>query len=400
MGKHNWKSYAAALTLAGALGWAAPAGAQTFNVLHTFSGGSDGSQPLAGLTIDRAGNLYGTAEYGGTGNGTAFELKHSRSGYTFDVLYTFNAGTDGATPAARLMPGPDGRLYGTTLAGGGGGGTVFDIRGSAKSDPRKEKDIYRFANGANGAQPSNGDLAFDSAGNIYGTTSAGGAYNMGVVFELVRGHGKWQEIVLHSFGAVGDGSVPIAGVIRDSAGNLYGTTSAGGTANDGTVFQLVPSGSVYTENVLWNFQGQNDGLVPYAGLTFDAYGDLFGAATDGGVNGGGTIFELTPVSGTWHFNTVYSVPGWGISGSFRTIYVDANGTIYGTTHCDGEYSAGSVFALTRSGSTWNYTSLHDFTGGSDGEYVFAGPVFDSHGNVFGTTQIGGSGNGVVWEISP
>lgn len=220
------------------------------------------------------------------------------------------------------------------------------------------------------------------------------------MFELARVRGVWQAIVLHSFGAAPDGAAPFAGVVFDGAGNLYGTTSAGGTAGLGTVFQLVRSKSGWTENVLYNFQGQNDGETPYAGLTFDRSGNLFGGATDGGTNGGGTLFALTPSNGSWTFNVLYSVPGWGISGPFRTPFVDAAGNVFGTTHCDGLDSQGSVYELTRSGSAWTYTSLHDFTGGADGGFVFSNPVFDAHGDIFGTTQVGGAGYGVVWEISP
>jgi len=400
MGTMAWKlTAAAALSIAVAFASAAPANAVTFTVLHTFTGGSDGANPLAGLTIDRSGNLYGTAENGGVGYGTAFELKHRGSGYAFEVLYSFASGTDGAAPAARVMPGPQGRLYGTASQGGGGGGTVFDL-GRSKRDPRKERSLYRFVGSGNGYQPSSGDLAFDANGGIYGTTTDGGAYGGGTVFRLTRSHGGWTETILHSFGGIGDGTNPVAGVVFDGAGNLYGTTSAGGASGNGTVFEVTPSGSGWTENILHSFAAAADGSVPYAGLTFDGAGNLYGAATDGGTNGGGTIFALTPSSGGWAFNVVYSVPGWGISGPFRTPLVDANGDVFGTTHCDGAYSSGSVFELTRSGSVWTYTSLHDFTGGSDGQYVFANPVFDAHGNIYGTTQVGGSGYGVVWEVSP
>jgi hypothetical protein len=142
----------------------------------------------------------------------------------------------------------------------------------------------------------------------------------------------------------------------------------------------------------------SDGGTPYAGLSFDAQGNLFGATTQGPGSGGGTFFELTPSNGSWSFNTVYSLSGWGISGEFRTAYLDPSDNIFGTTHCDGQYSSGSVYELQRSGSTYSYVDLYDFTGGTDGQYVFSNPAFDSHGNIFGTTNVGGSGYGVVWEV--
>jgi uncharacterized repeat protein (TIGR03803 family) len=388
----------AALSLAGMLVTTAPAPAATFALLHTFSGGADGGNPIAGLSVDSSGNLFGTAPNGGTGYGTAFELKRSGSGYVFTVLHAFASGTDGAGPSARLILGPEGHFYGTTVAGGGGGGTVFELAGTPV--PRQEKVVYAFTNPANGYQPSSGDLTFDPAGHIYGTTGAGGAYSGGTVYELSRGRTGWSETVLYNFGQVGDGAVPYAGVIRDSAGNLYGTTSAGGAKGDGTVFELSRKGSVWSETILHNFAGNDDGLVPYAGLAYDRDGNIYGAATDGGSGGGGTIFVLSKAGGEWHFHTVYSVSGWGISGTYRTPVVDASGNVFATTHCDGTSSSGSVFELTHSGTTWSYNALYNFSGGSDGQYVFSNPAFDPHGDIAGTTQVGGSGNGVVWQVSP
>jgi uncharacterized repeat protein (TIGR03803 family) len=392
----------AAISLASVLASALAANAATFTVLHTFTGGSDGGNPIDGVSIDKSGNLYGSAAGGGAnGYGTAFELKHTKSGYTFDVLYNFASGKDGAAPGARVLKGPDGHLYGTTAQGGNGGGTVFDLGSIEKGGGgiRKEAVLHSFAGGNDGYQASDGDLAFDAKGNIYGTTSYGGANNLGTVFELSPKAGGYTETILHSFGSGQDGSVPVGGITLDASGNVYGTTSAGGNTGSGTVYELVKSQN-YAESVIYNFQASTDGETPFSGLTFDKYGNLYGGATDGGVNSGGVVFELSPGSGGWTFNALYSTPGYGVSGPFRTPYVDADGNVYGTTHCDGEYSAGSVYELTYSNGTWNYTSLHDFTGGSDGAYVFANPVFDAHGDIFGTTQIGGNGYGVVWEVSP
>jgi uncharacterized repeat protein (TIGR03803 family) len=399
MGKRHSKSGAiVALSLACSLIVAAPASAAKFALLHTFTGGADGGNPLAGLSADSAGDLFGTAPNGGKGYGTVFELKRSGTGYAFSVLHAFASGTDGAAPTARVVAGPQGHLYGTTSAGGGGGGTVFELSGAPT--PRQETVLYAFKNAADGYAPSAGDLSFDAAGNIYGTTGAGGAYKGGTVYELSPGKSGWTEKVLYNFGRVHDGAVPYAGVIRSAAGDLFGTTSAGGDAGDGTVFELSRKGSVWSETILHSFSGKNDGLVPYAGLTYDKAGNIYGAATDGGSAGGGTLFVLKPEGGAWHYQTLFSVPGWGISGPFRTPLVDAAGNILATTHCDGTDSSGSVFELKHSGTTWSYDPLYNFTGGSDGQYVFSGPVLDTFGDLAGTTQVGGSGHGVIWEVAP
>jgi len=141
--------------------------------------------------------------------------------------------------------------------------------------------------------------------------------------------------------------------------------------------------------------------VPYAGLIAGQSGSFYGAATEGGNNGGGTIFELTPLNGGWNFSVVYSVPGWGISGSFRNVVLDSSsGNLYGTTHCDGDYNSGTVYELTPSGGTWDYTLLYTFTGGEDGLYSFSNLVLNQ-GKLYGTTKYGGTKNkGVVFEVTP
>jgi uncharacterized repeat protein (TIGR03803 family) len=373
--------------------------AQTFSVIHSFTGGNDGAGPLAGFTIDAAGNLYGTTNSGGNSNaGTVFKV--TRKGKE-TVLHSFAGGADGANPQASLVMDAAGDLYGTTNGGGAfGAGTVFRMT----AGKRKETVLYSFAGGTDGANPQ-ASLAMDAAGNLYGTTTAGGSNGSGTVFKLAsRKKGrKWREQVLYSFGAGTDGTIPVAGVTFDKAGNLYGTTSAGGSYGNGSIFQLIPSRSGWTENVLYSFQLQSDGGVPYAGLVLDKAGNLYGAATEGGdgAGGGGTVFELIPSNGGWTFTVLYGLPGWGISGTFRNVLLDASGNIYATTHCDGDGENGTVYELTPSGGTWTYTSLYIFTGGSDGLYSFSNLVFDKHGNLYGTANQGGAnGVGVVFKIAP
>jgi len=390
-------------TLAFVLGMAAlatpRAQGQAFSVIYSFTGASDGANPLAGFIIDRLGNLYGTASSGGSsGAGVVFEL--SPTGHE-TVLHNFTGGTDGANPESRLVADKAGNLYGTTYSGGiSNSGTVFEVTRKGQ-----ESVLYSFKGGADGASPIAG-LAIDKAGNLYGTTTAGGAGGNGTVFKLsvpVVTGGAWTEDLLYSFGTGTDGTIPVGGVTLDAYGDLYGTTSAGGTYGYGTVFQLKRSASTWTENILHDFAMGNDGGVPYSGLVWDATGSLYGASTEGGGeagSGGGTVFELTHTGSGWTFAVLYDLPGWNISGSFRNLLL-RSGKIYATTHCDGTYNSGTVYELTQSNGTWTYNSLYVFTGGTDGLYSFSNLVADQAGNLYGTTNEGGAnGFGDVFKVTP
>jgi len=368
--------------------------AQTLSVVHNFTGGSDGGNPVNGFLMTSKEALYGTASSGGdSGMGVVFKV-NGRGDET--VLHSFAGGADGATPNGSVVADARNALYGTTTAGGASGmGTVFRVRGTT------ETVLYSFAGGADGADPQAG-LVMDAAGNLYGTTAGGGPAGNGTVFELsppTERHGQWSETVLYSFGTGSDGATPVAGVTLDASGNLYGTTSAGGDSGYGTVFQLTP-GTGWTETILHNFENADDGATPYAGLIADAAGNLYGAATDGGANGGGTVFELTPSGGSWTFSVLAGIPGWGISGTFRNLMFDASGNIYGTTHCDGANSAGTIYELTPSNGSWTYNLLYTFTGGSDGLYSISNLVM-RRGKLYGTTiQGGANGAGVIYALTP
>jgi uncharacterized repeat protein (TIGR03803 family) len=385
--------FAFALTLGIAATVTVQAHSQSFSVIHNFTGGNDGGNPQNGFTVDTKGTLYGTASSGGTdNNGIVFKV-NAKGNET--VLYNFTGGTDGGYPTGSLLRDKTGRLYGTALNGGLGVGVVFEV------DGKKETVLYSFRGGQDGSEPDAG-LVEDASGNLYGTTVAGGATGNGTVFRLTRPKkkgGQWNEEILYSFGTGTDGAMPIAGVSLDADGNVYGTTSAGGAYGLGTIFQLTP-GPGWTETILHNFQNASDGAVPYGGLISDQSGNFYGAATEGGTNGGGTVFELTPSNGSWTFNVLYSIPGWGISGSYRNVVLDASGNLYATTHCDGDNGYGSVYELTPSGGGWNYTELYAFTGGTDGLYVFSNLAL-VQGKLYGTTRYGGADNyGVVFEVTP
>jgi len=395
--------------------------AQTFSVLHNFTGGSDGANPLAGLTMDQAGSLYGTASLGGVGNGTVFKLARQGSGWILNPLYQFRGMPDGFFPEARVVFGPDGSLYGTTFYGGiaqpqciqGGPlqcGTVFQLRPPATACktalcPWTETQLYQFGSQSGLFWPSFGDLIFDRSGHIYGTGNQGTTHGSGygAVFQLTASNGGWTETDIYDFHNQGDGAQPLGSVIFDTAGNLYGTTY--GTPPDqlhnpwGTVYELTPSGSGWTETTLYKFQNASDGATPWTDLIIDAAGNLYGTTAFGGSGGGGTVWELSPSNGSWTFSVIYSFPGSTL-GPAGPVLMDAAGNLYGTSLAGGTYQQGSVFKLTHSGG-WTYTSLHDFTNGSDGRSPYGHLIFDANGNLCGTAGWGGgSGNGVVWEITP
>ena len=404
-----------------------PARAQTYHVLYNFTGGSDGANPYDGLTMDAAGNLYGTASAGGytggacasdAGCGTVFRLSHRGSGWILTPLYAFrgDSGTnyDAAIPIAGVTFGPDGSLYGATEAGGGGScsyfhdgcGAVFKLSPPAtvcKSAlcPWDETVIYRLA--SNDGEEAVGNVIFDSAGNLYGTVDLGGQYGGGYVFELTPSNGGWTEQTLYSFNSnSGDCGLPMSGLVFDASGNLYGTTFGGCADNYGGVFQLTPSGSGWTENILLSFNGTN-GDESFASLMPDGHGDFYGTTFGDGPNGGGTAFELSPSNGGWAYSLVYAFGSRGDGAlSSAPVSMDASGNLYGTTRFSTAIDLGNgiVYKLTPFNGTWTETVLHYFEV-SDGQFPTGGVVIDANGNLYGTTSYGGAyGNGVIWEITP
>ncbi len=374
------------------------------NVIHSFTDGADGGYPYSGLTMDKAGNLYGTTSGGGgAGYGTVFRLTNKGSGWIFTPLYSFQGGNDGANPEARVSVGPDGTLYGTTTAGGGAGcyqnlgcGTVFSLRPSPRACtaalcPWTETVLYRFTGGNDGATPE-AEVILDHAGSLYGTTYAGGANKGGTVFELTPAGSGWTESVLYSFSGFGGGLNPASGLIFDPAGNLYGTTASGGQGGNGTVYQLTPSGSGWTEKAIYVFQGGTDGSYPHASLVQDPAGNLYGTNLE-------AVYELSPSGGGWTFSVLYNLnPASG--GVFNgALSIDASGNLYGGNGGGGHYGYGSVFKLAPSNGAWTPTLLYQFTGGGDGAYPI-GVILDTKGNVYGTTFSGGGNGyyGVVFEV--
>jgi uncharacterized repeat protein (TIGR03803 family) len=381
--------------------------AQTYKELYAFgqTGQYDGQYPYFGALVrDASGNLYGTTEYGGSGYGTVFKVSKTGSE---TVLYSFTGGADGGNPYGGLTIDGEGNLFGATflggdpncLNGGYGCGMVFELSKSGK-----EIVLHKFTGGADGEYPYAG-LVRDAEGNLYGTTKYGG-YGYGTVFKV---DAKGKHTVLHRFRAQGDGKYPGWGVlVRDTRGNLYGTTYGGGVSGGGAVFKVSRSSR---EKVLYSFS-TNGGVQPLAGVIRDLKGNLYGTTSSGGsgtcYGGCGTVFRLDAKG---KYAVLYSFTGAGDGGNPQAALVeDARENLYGTAPNDGEPNCigsdgcGTAFKLDVSGQL---SVLHTFTG-SDGTGPFAPLVKDAGGNLYGTTVAGGLyacepdsyGCGVVFEITP
>ena len=323
------------------------------------------------------------------------------------TLYTFTDGPDGAWPKAGVIVGPDGSLYGATQYGGAYTfGTVYKV--SQNSDGTwTETVLYAFTDNNDGAGPI-GSIAFDSVGNIYGTTAFGAPYGKGTVFKLAPGlNGTWSAQLLYAFTGGADGQQPIGGVVLDKAGNVYGTTQYGGTGC-GVLFEVSPnSDGTWSEQVLHTFgSGLPDGCSPTSNLLIDAAGNLYGAATTGGsgTNGAGYVFEFINSGGSWTQNFLYSFNGTADGGSPNAIVFDTAGNIYGTAASGGgnhlgtncPTGCGTVFQLKPSGSSWLFTRIYDFPGTSG--YTPNGIAPAGRGNVFGTTLQGGTSVGTAFAL--
>jgi uncharacterized repeat protein (TIGR03803 family) len=384
--------------------------AQIFKVLYTFEEVSHGKNPAGGLVRDAAGNLYGTTIAGGDfGYGTIFKL--STSGQE-TALHSFGSvDNDGIDPMGDLFRDGAGNLYGTTENGGTyNHGAVFKLNANGAYSV-----LYSFTGGADGGYPLAGVIR-DAAGNLYGTTLAGGVSRYGTVFRL---NTTGEETVLHSFGPDKGGDDPMGGLIEDAAGNLYGTASEGGDLDCnnigfgcGTVFKLSAT-SVYT--VLYTFRGETDGGLPLAGLILDAEGNLYGTTSMGGELdcdagfGCGTVFKLDSAGNE---TVLYSFIG-GIGGSSpqANLVRDAAGNLYGTTGAGGDLSClvggdgcGIVFKLHGTGQL---DVLHRFHASGDGAYANAGLLLDRASGLYGPTSEGGDlncntgfGCGTIFEITP
>jgi uncharacterized repeat protein (TIGR03803 family) len=381
--------------------------AQSESIIRRFRQLGPGSSPLAGLVSDSSGNFYGTTISGNNNAGTVFKLTLRDGRFTF--LHEFTGGSpgskDGCIPKAALIRDAAGSLYGTTAACGGtaNGGIVFKVDTTGN-----ETILHRFTGGKDGATPV-ASLLLDSSGNLYGTTSTGGdsschyygSSGCGTIFKISAA-GKFS--VLHVF-AGAEGASPQAGLIQGPDGNFYGTTAGGGTVLSGTVYRMTKSGNV---TVLYSFSaGANpDGWQPASLLLFDSAGNLYGTTQNGGSDpnacngfGCGSVFKLDS-AGTE--TLLHSFTG-NFDGQFpSSLVMDSAGNLYGETQ--GGDSVGTVFKVDPLG---NETVLHVFEGGTDGQHPCCNLVMDKRGALYGTTEIGGvtpgfggQGGGVIFKITP
>jgi uncharacterized repeat protein (TIGR03803 family) len=356
--------------------------------------------------LDAAGNLYGSAAEGALGYGMLFKLTSRNQGSIFTPLYTFHR-SDGADPESPLIFGRDGALYGTTRKGGQQGvGTIFRLAPppthcSATLCSWTESVLYQFTGGPDGTWPQ-GRLTFDQTGNLYGTATGSsvddelpaGGPPPGSVWQLAGSGLSWNFNLVHPFSNYGsDGTNPKGGLVVDSSGNVYGTTPFGGVFGNGTVFQMTPTQSGWSEHILYNFISADYGDLPQSGLVADGSGTMFGVTFIGGV-----AFAMTQSPGGWSYSTISHVST--ANGPFSALTIDSQGNLYGATLNGGRFGQGNVFRLSRPNGVWRCDDLYDFTGGDDGAQPFGSVVVDAAGTIYGTAAYGGSHSyGTMWMLT-
>jgi uncharacterized repeat protein (TIGR03803 family) len=415
--KQFWRSASKVLTVVAFTvilvngAWAA----NTEKVLYHFTGGSDGGDPASQLMFDSSGNAYGTTVVGGSFTfGTVFKLTpHANGKWTETVLHNFQGGADGKYPYGGVTMDAKGNLYGTTVSGGNGGtcsgdgcGIIYKLTLSGNSWP--ESVLYSFTGGADGAGPGGG-VVFDKKGNLYGTTPDGGDVNgcgCGVIYQLAPTRsGGWKQKVIHTFTGGNDGSTGSLGsLFIDKAGNIYGVAELGGAHAAGTAFKLSLVSGKWKMSMLDEFRGTPHAGFPYGGLISDSTGSLYGTTYYGGANGLGSVFKLTKgANGKWTENVLHSFKtGTDGNSPTSTLIFDTHGNLYGTTSAGGDANGdGTVFKLSpASGGKWNESVVYRFKNDPDGANPYYGLVLDKAGNLYGTTAIGGVGSGVMFEIMP
>jgi uncharacterized repeat protein (TIGR03803 family) len=380
--------------------------AATTHVIFSFGEG-EGEYADTDLETDSAGNIYGTTVLGGDfGSGTVFQLSSTTNGWVHTVLYSFTGGADGGEPYKGVTLDREGNLYGTAVTGGsgsceGGCGVVYKLTNSGGI--WSQRVIHAFAGGNDGSGPG-ARVTVDRSGNVYGMAPTGGAHGLGTIYKIFQGpSGGWSLKVIHAFTGGADGATGSAGRMILRNGHLYGAATTGGTFGSGVVFELTPREGQWDFKTIYSFKGQVDGSFPYGALLFDASGNIFGTTYYGGANNIGSVYELSrrPI-GEWEEKVLYSFrDGTNGNSPISNLVFDSAGNLYGTTS-EGGLGSGIIFKLSPvSGGQWTESVVHRFRGPPDGAFAYNGMVVDRFGNFYGATVHGGDNDdGSIYKFTP
>jgi len=382
--------------------------AEIVNVIYSFAGDADGEYADTDLETDSTGNIYGTTVLGGDfGSGTVFRLSPTTNGSVHTVLYSFTSGTDGGEPYKGVTLDREGNLYGTAVTGGsgsceGGCGLVYKLTNSGGTWTQTV--IHAFTGGDDGASPG-ARVTVDESGNVYGMTPTGGAYGLGTIYKIQQvANGTWIFRVIHTFTGGSDGGSGSAGRMVLHNGHLYGAATTGGTYGSGVVFELKSRGvGEWHFRTIYSFQGQPDGSFPYGALLFDHLGNIYGTTYYGGTNDIGAVYELSPgPMGEWEERVLYSFQdGTDGNSPISNLVFDKAGNLYGTTS-EGGLGSGTIFELSPvRRDQWTETVVHLFQGPPDGAFPYNGMVVDRFGNFYGATVHGGDNDdGSIYKFTP
>jgi len=368
---------------------------------------NEGEYADTDLETDSAGSIYGTTVLGGDfGSGTVFQLTPTPNGWMHSVLYSFTGGADGGEPYKGVTLDREGNLYGTAVTGGsgsceGGCGVVYKLTNSGGTWTQSV--IHAFTGGDDGSGPG-ARVTVDRSENVYGMAPTGGAYGLGTIYKIHPAGGAWDFRVIHAFTGGADGSSGSAGRMILRKGRLYGAATTGGNYGSGVVFELTPSAvGGWHFRTIYSFQGQPDGSFPYGALLFDGSGKVYGTTYYGGANGIGAVYKLSPRPvGEWDENVIYSFEeGSDGNSPISNLVFDTVGNLYGTTS-EGGLGSGTIFKLSPiGGGQWAETVVHPFQGPPDGAFAYNGMVVDRFGNFYGATVHGGDNDdGSIYKLTP
>ena len=385
----------------------AAATAATTHVISSFEE-DEGEYADTDLETDSAGNIYGTTVLGGDfAGGTVFQLSRTPNGWVHTVLYSFSGGADGGEPYKGVTIDREGNLYGTAVTGGsgsceGGCGVAYKLTNSGGTWTQTV--IHAFTGAEDGSGPG-ARVTVDRVGNVHGMAPTGGAYGLGTIYKIHPGpNGAWTFTVIHAFTGGADGSTGSAGRMIFRDGHLYGAATTGGTYGSGVVFQLTPQAvGEWLFRTIYSFRGQPDGSFPYGALLFDGAGNIYGTTYYGGANGVGAVYKLSRrLVGEWSEKLLYSFQeGSDGNSPISNLVFDSIGNLYGTTS-EGGLGRGTIFKLRPlPGGQWAERVVHAFEGPPDGAFSYNGMVVDAFGNFYGATVHGGNNDdGSVYKFTP